>query len=289
MVDDGSTDGSGIICDRAAESDKRIRVLHRSNGGLSAARNTGLDAARGQCITFLDGDDLLDAGFCQILMEIIRDSGCGIACARELMFEGQAPQSPPTTGEYHTATGLELYETMLYQTGAVTPSACAKIYDRRLWEGVRFTEGTWYEDLEVSPRIFPKTAKIAWTADRLYHYRQHGGSFLHRFTPRRLDVLDVTEKVEKAVAPYGASLAAAAADRSLSAALNMAGLMAATRHRWPEAEARCRQTVRRTRRGTLLNPRARARNRAGALITYLGGMALYRLAARWVYRQAKDT
>ena len=79
LVDDGSTDGSGLICDKAAKEDDRIRVIHRTNGGLSAARNSGIEEANGEYICFIDSDDWVDESFVERLYQLAEKDNADVA------------------------------------------------------------------------------------------------------------------------------------------------------------------------------------------------------------------
>lgn len=85
LVDDGSTDGSGRICDEYANKDARIQVFHKKNGGVSSARNIGLEHAQGEWITFVDSDDWLDLKYCQILWEEVQDVDCFFSRCRYII------------------------------------------------------------------------------------------------------------------------------------------------------------------------------------------------------------
>lgn len=284
LVDDGSPDRSGAICDRLAAGDPRIRVVHRHNGGQAAARNTGLGVARGEYISFVDSDDLLHPQFAERLLGMMQGHGCEAAGAGDKQFKGQPPAARPISDppRFEVLSGEEAYRRMLYQTTPLTVSVWGKVYRRDVWDTVRFTEGMLYEDLEVSARVFPSLRSMAFTPSPLYLYRQHSGSTLHNFNPRRLDALRAAGSVRRQVEASHPSLAKAAADRMLSACLNMIGLMAATGQRMPGAERHCWEQVRRLRLRSLLNPEARLKNRAGALLTY-AGPGLFRFLSRLVY------
>ncbi|MDE7190344.1 MAG: glycosyltransferase [Muribaculaceae bacterium] len=284
LVDDGSPDNCGAICDSYAARDSRIKVLHQSNAGVSAARNTGLEARRGSMLTFLDGDDMIAPLYLQRLLEVMKRTGCDISGCGEIMFSGTPANMPSVPRQpIEEYSGQQAYELMLYRTGRLNSSVWGKLYRSSLWDTVRYTPGLWYEDLEVSARIFLKARNIAYTPEPLYLYRQHGGSFLHTFRAERLHVLRAVAAVADEVAHSYPALLPAAYDRMLSANLNMVGLMAVNGYDDHDTEQTCWQTVKRLRRATLFNSKARMRNRLTALLTYIGGLPLYRFAARHFY------
>ena len=86
LIDDGSTDNSGLICDKYAKIDKRIRVLHQQNSGLSAARNAGIEIAKGKYITFIDSDDYVDSDYVSFLYDLIKRTGCSLEICSHTVF-----------------------------------------------------------------------------------------------------------------------------------------------------------------------------------------------------------
>lgn len=279
LVDDGSHDGTGALCDRFAASDPRIRVRHTKNGGLSAARNAGLEIARGEWIAFLDADDLLHPLFLERMLEAADRTGAGIVNCGMQKFEGDTcdfPEDKETPRErvYDPTEAIRLG---LYQRQGVHTSAWGKIYRRNLWATERFTPGLWYEDLDAFCRVWPHCGKFAQTDAPMYGYRQHPASFLHRFSMRRLDVLHVTEKIERWAADKCHALLPAARDRRLSAAFNIFYLSEHSAQRGEisrdeaaRIQARCYELIRQRRSGSLSGRHTRMKNRLGALVSYLG-------------------
>ena len=288
LIDDGSPDACGAICDGYAQRDSRIKAIHQTNAGVSAARNTGLEAHTGSLLTFLDGDDMIAPLYLQRLLEVMQQTGCDIAGCGEITFSDTPDISVTASQQPKQYSGPQAYELMLYQTSRLTSSVWGKLYRSSLWDTVRYTPGLWYEDLEVSARIFLQAYSIAYTSEPLYLYRQHKGSFLHTFRPERLHVLRAVAGVTDEVAHRCPALLPAAHDRMLSANLNMIGLMAANRYDDPSTESLCWQTVKNLRYETLFNSKARLRNRITALLTYIGGLPLYRFAARYFYHRDSE-
>lgn len=289
LIDDGSPDRCGEICDTYARRDRRIKAIHQSNAGVSAARNTGLEAHTGTMLTFLDGDDMIAPLYLQRLLEVMNQTGCDISGCGEITFSDTPDLKTPDRQQPEQYSSQQAYELMLYQTGKLTSSVWGKLYRSTLWDSVRYTPGLWYEDLEVSARIFLRARNIAYTPETLYLYRQHGSSFLHTFRPERLHVLRAVAGVTDEVKRRCPALLPAAYDRMLSASLNMIGLMAVNGYKDAETEQSCWQTVKRLRRNTLFNSKARVRNRLTVLLTYVGGLPLYRFAARYFYHRDSET
>ena len=140
LVDDGSTDGSETLCDEYAAQDARVRVLHKKNGGLSDARNAGVDAAKGEYLSFVDGDDWVSPYYIENLYRALEQAGADFsASCFEEVFEGQPVQSVPTERleAFEILSREECLRRILYQKGmeVTTPT---KLYKRALFEGVRY-------------------------------------------------------------------------------------------------------------------------------------------------------
>ncbi len=266
LVDDGSTDSSGAICNEYAVKWPQIKVIHRPNGGLSAARNTGIDAADTEWVMFLDADDTLcrDAAACLACMTSEPDVDMTIGgCTMKY------PKSWPDIDftVRRIASPAEVMEETLYQTGALH-SAWGKMLRRSLLEKVRFTEGILYEDLDFFYRYCMMCRKVAVKDEPLMFYRQHSGSIIHVWKPQRADVLDVTDRIETFMGKKYPVLLPAARDRKFSANYNI--YLLATANGEKAIADRCWEVIKRYRKRSLLDPKVRLKNKAGALLSYLG-------------------
>ncbi len=294
LVDDGATDSSGRMCDEAAASDSRISVIHRQNGGLSAARNTGLAVATGDYITFLDSDDLLTPDALALMLGAARETGAWIVCAGFREFHGTPPSiSPrPLPTSFEQLAPKATIERILYQNN-LDNSIWGKLYDRRLLPTLHMREGIGYEDLDTfyHPLLAsPVAATIL--AEPIYLYRQHDASYLHTFSLRRADVLDVTERLANFMAERHPELLPAAQSRQLSANFNIFQLIAsneksvapAERAKADEISARCYKKIKELRGRCLRNPSVRLKNKIGILLSYAGGPALLKTLSRILFK-----
>lgn len=287
LVDDGSTDSTGRLCDEAAEHDPRIRAIHKPNGGLSDARNAGLAASKGEWITFLDADDALTPDALTTMLRAAETTGAELVCADfHPSPDASMPQDEKARYGRETLEGEEACRRMLYQRG-LNSSAWGKLYSRRLWGETRFPVGCYYEDLDMIHRVVPGARKVAAVPEKLYLYRIHEASFLHRFSRHRLDMLDVCDRMCESVARDYPGLLPAALERRLSAAFNMYGLLtgqdAATRGEYAGEIRRCEGIIRRWRGRVLLDRKVRLKSRLGILASYVGGFRLLRFLMRRVY------
>ncbi len=268
LVDDGSTDGSGSVCDRAAEADARIRVLHIDNGGQARARNHGLDLAVGRYITFVDADDRLLPGALRTMIEAERAHG-GDAVIVGGFTRGT--DTRPHAGTAQVYTAAQAIEHSLYQRG-IEPNVWARLFPTELFRQIRFVDGLYYEDLEIFYRLLDAHhGPVVELPDTVYYYRPNPGSFINTWSERRLDVLTVTDAL---VERYGSP---AARSRRLSAAFNM--FVLAGRHGRRDVADRCWLTIKAGRHEAVADRRVRLKNKAAALLSYLGRRA-FTLVAR---------
>jgi len=290
LVDDGSTDSTPAICDRYAQADSRIRVLHKPNGGMSDARNSGLDRACGDFIAFIDADDVIAPDFLRLMLNVAKKSGAGMVVAPYQYFTGATPAF--ISG---TCTGLQCdplffsaeaaVETALYQNNAegtrflMDNCVWGKLYRREMFSDIRFTPGIGYEDLDIFYRLWPLAGEIAFVPVPLTGYRQHAASYMHTFSLRRADALDVTDRMVEALSGASARLQAAARVRRFAAYYNILSLIYANRADAPELEKRCLDAIRSLRAEVLRNRNARLKDRLGALLSYAGA-GMMRLMSR---------
>jgi len=197
LVDDGSTDGCPEICDEYAKKDKRIRVIHKKNGGVSSARNSGISLASGEYITFVDADDSIEQNMVVLLHETIVSKKSDISICNILNIEeGQQPVDIDYQNLTRTLNSREALGDMLYQKNIIN-GPFAKLYKKYLFEDIRFQEDiTIAEDLEANYRLFLKAKKIVTNSSKKYYYLKRQGSAMQSsFNNKRMDGLSITKKI----------------------------------------------------------------------------------------------
>lgn len=190
LVDDGSKDNCPQICDFWAKKDSRIVVIHRENGGLSAARNSGIDIAKGEYIAFVDSDDFIAEDFIECLYQACKESGSEIAQCRYEYVDGNVltKAKEPVTEPMETFSGKEMIAGMSWKDGAYNVVAWNKLYQRHLFENVRYPEGRIHEDEATTHKLFYHAKQVAFVYRFLYGYYTGGESITrNQFSKKRLD------------------------------------------------------------------------------------------------------
>lgn len=193
IVDDGSTDDSSKICDEYAQNDSRIIVIHQKNGGLSAARNRGLDEASGKYISFVDADDYIEKEMFELLLNRMTVDKSNLVICDYYYVDEQGnnvkqEQLNPLKDECITKEKAFEY---LTRYGGYYGIACSKLYRRELFLDLRFPLGKKYEDTFVIHETLWKCDKISHISQKLYNYVQRNGSIMSEpFSIRSMDYGD---------------------------------------------------------------------------------------------------
>lgn len=208
VVNDGSTDDTPKIVDRLAQEDPRLVVVHQSNSGVSAARNTGLDLAAGSFVTFVDSDDTLPSEAFKTLLTHV-DSGCELVVGgfrTNLRSNIPSVRKPTAVSQ----SGLSAALAMLYSEG-ITSSVWAKLYSRTLIGTLRFeTTLQVAEDLQFNWHAFQRASRVCVIPDTVYEYHENPDSVTRQeVTPTSLQVLQVLEGLPRDGRPSHADVAVA--------------------------------------------------------------------------------
>ena len=177
LVDDGSTDASGVCCDRLAETDSRITVVHQENQGLGPARNAGLDRITGEYVAFVDSDDWVEADTYEVLYNALQTHHCEIAaCGRKTVVNGTVRDYIFCLPEEKVLDGHEAVRKYLLQSD-LNMSACDKLFRAELFDGIRFPgEHLVSEDIVPVYNVLKKTNRVVLTGKPLYNYFSREGS-----------------------------------------------------------------------------------------------------------------
>lgn len=179
LVDDGSPDGCPAICDMWAARDPRIRVIHKTNGGLSSARNAGLAVASGEYVAFVDSDDWIEPNMYELLHTACIDNRTLLSvCGRYDEYENGSPKRigrcPPRKG----VVAVEEMLSNMFLGQGWDSSVWDKLYHRSLWAHICFPDGKIYEDIAIMHRVVIAAQQIALVNVPLYHYYHRSGSIV---------------------------------------------------------------------------------------------------------------
>lgn len=169
LVNDGSTDNSGSICDEYASRDSRVKVIHKANGGLSSARNAGIDIATGDYIGFVDSDDFIDTDMYRILLDAMLENEADISVGGYYELSGNKLKlsNDMTKIKVYTADGA--IEELLYDR-AIKSHAGDKLYKKSLFDGIRYPVGKTMEDICTTYKLFERAGKVIYIGNALYYY-----------------------------------------------------------------------------------------------------------------------
>lgn len=273
LVDDGSPDHCPAMCDRWAEKDSRIRVIHKENGGLSDARNTATLQAKGEYIAFVDSDDVLHPRYIEILYQLIDQTGAEISVCDLTRFVDEIPDKAVnfdfTPEKYDSSSVLEI---MLYQKVFDT-TAPAKMFSTEIARKCLYPKGRLYEDLFTTYKMFAASKHIAYCPCGLYYYRNNPESIMNqKFTTRMFDEIDAVDEITAFVEQNFPQVLPAALSRKFS---SYSQVLRWTRNA-PDSEEILEKKkmmwkfLTDYRWKMMTDGKARCKNRLGAVLTLLG-------------------
>lgn len=196
IVDDGSTDNSGVICDEYSYL-PGVRIIHKENGGLSSARNAGIDVAKGDYLLFLDSDDYLRPGSIGLLNSLIHRPGKFDFI--QFRYDEASDYSDNVGVKYpedlfELGGRRQMFE-QKFALGGIGASACTKLINRDVFGSLRFKEGIIHEDEQFTINLINRADRALYISNPLYVYVQRPGSIItSRFSRKRLDIIPVLEE-----------------------------------------------------------------------------------------------
>jgi glycosyltransferase involved in cell wall biosynthesis len=192
LIDDGSNDGSAEICDTFVAGDDRVRAVHQANAGVAAARNRGVDIARGDWIAFIDADDMAHPRYLEYLMGLCLRHNCEVAQCRQMRSEQFDP----------VLFGVEVDDVVLYTGQQMQWGLCGrggtrsmlwcKLFRRELFDSVRFPVGLIHEDEAAMHHLLANARRMAFSTSKFYYYRTTPDSIMNKpLSEQRLDMLPI--------------------------------------------------------------------------------------------------
>lgn len=175
LVDDGSPDTCPAICDSWAARDSRIKVFHKKNGGLSSARNAGLDICQGEYVAFVDSDDWVEADMYEALLQACNDQNTMISVCGRYVVSADGKYIDKCYASPASVSSTD-FTARMFVGDCCDSSACDKLFSKSLWDNVRFPDGRIYEDVAIMYRVVLNSERVAIVNRPLYNYYRHGGS-----------------------------------------------------------------------------------------------------------------
>jgi len=194
LINDGSPDNCGAICNKYSVKDKRIKVIHKENGGLSDARNVGIDASTGEYLTFIDSDDWIESDMIESLYNNLKDSNADISCCG--FYQAFVNMNIPMNNNkgvlsFNREQAIE--ESLLSRD--LNCFACGKLYKKSLFGAIRYPIGKLYEDVFVIIEILSIIEKIVIKTAPKYYYRQRKGSIVKgAYNAKIVHLVEAAEK-----------------------------------------------------------------------------------------------
>lgn len=186
LVDDGSTDSSGRICDSWSRKDNRIRVIHQDCGGVSSARNAALDCARGEYLCFVDSDDYISNKLCETAVGQLEKEKADIVIFNAYKVDTSGKRLGQT--EQLRAGVIEKADLLIaLMQGRINHYVWNKVYRKNVFENVRFPVGRVWEDVAISHLLIENAQRICCCTEMLYYYLQRSGSIVHNVSAKALE------------------------------------------------------------------------------------------------------
>lgn len=276
LVDDGSPDKCGQICDEHATKDNRIQVIHKSNGGLSDARNAALDIAKGEYITFVDSDDYIAQDYVEYLWHILNKNNADISAMLDQHFiDGETPSTATKEDKVNIISPKDYLCKLFYQID-VTTGAQAKLYKKDLFNNIRFPKGLLYEDLLTVYKLVNNCSRIAISNHISYFYRERTGSIIGSpFNQLKyISTLAVIKQLSEDQRLYPKDIQKAIDNRIVGHLFHI--LLQIPANNLKEKQVII-QNINQRRSSVIFNPKARRKNRIACIISLISYSLLYKL------------
>lgn len=225
LIDDGSTDNSGKICDEYAQKDERIIVIHKENGGVSSARNKGLDICIGDYISFIDSDDWINLEYFRKLYNNLIENNSDISCCDYIRIGNNDDiRLSDSVAEIQILNGEDILKFYLKEE---LTSPCAKLYDKKFWVYNRFPIGKTNEDIFTIFKVFSEIERIVYDKTQLYYYyRNYDSTTKSKFSRKNLDLLHAWKEVLNLSRNYSNEIQKLANFRLKKAYFSLLGIIA---------------------------------------------------------------
>ncbi len=198
LVDDGSTDKTGAICEQLARQDNRIVVIHKENGGLSDARNAGIDVANGHYLSFVDGDDYIESNMYELLISEMDNPMVSLVSAGHVCVDMQGNKKVANSTKKMYLDKKEAFLNLLCLNQNLYQNSWSKLFRRELFQNIRYKKGIINEDIELLPRVLDICDHVVILDKPLYYYENRPGSItMSDYSVKRYEAIKIPRDIVK--------------------------------------------------------------------------------------------
>lgn len=277
LVDDGSPDTCGEICDNYAKQDIRIKVIHKENGGLSDARNAGIDVATGRFISFIDSDDYIDSEYIELLYKSITKDKSDMAISSHKVIYENGTILEKATGEESILNSKEVLKRILYDDG-IDLSAWGKLYKIELLQEIRYPKGRLFEDAATTYKLIDRCKSISIISKSTYNYVIRRSSITNEnFSKKKMDLIISTEEMCNYIKNKYPDLQDACNRRLIYAHLSTLSQLAMSKKKFHNEEKILMDYINKNGRNILKDKRVPKRDKIG-IVTTMFGFSFYSLS-----------
>lgn len=281
LVDDGSPDNCPNICDEYAKLNKKIKTYHKQNGGLSDARNYGIERSVGEYITFIDSDDFVQNTYLEVLYTNIKKNDCEVsACSHFVLYNNSKINlNKIVEKKYDKNTAMK---DLLY--GYIDTSSWAKLYKREIFNDIKFPVGKIFEDTATTYKIFDKCKNIYVTTEQLYNYVIRENSITtSKFNKKKFDLINVSIEMHDFIKKNYPQYIDASISKLLRSYISTYNLLITYKNDFNKEKKEIQKFIKDNRKTTIFDSNAMKKERI-ALITTLFGFYTYNIVYK-IYKK----
>lgn len=269
IVDDGSTDHTGEIAEEY-DCHSNVKIYHKENGGLSDARNYGLERMSGDYVTFVDSDDYVHREYVEYMMKLLTERDAQIVVTSPLLYYDDHEIDQKLDEGVQYVTSEEAVRRMLVRD-EISHTACGKLYRADIWKQLRFPYKKLYEDYYTTFDAFSKASLVAIGHAKMYYYYQRPGSIMHLMcNEKTVSIVEATEQVTPRIIEYWPDLCEEAIGFQLALCLKcLQSIYANDIHAFPDVQIKIKKLVRKYIVQMMRSSRLNYKDKVKMMISYL--------------------
>ena len=269
LVDDGSPDNCPKMCDEWKKKDKRIKVIHKKNGGLSDARNAGIDIAKGKYITFIDSDDYVEKNYVEFLYTNLVENEADISMGKQYVRYPDKTLNTGT-GKLYVLNSHDCFDKLLYGED-FDVSAWAKLYKIDLFKNIRYPKGRIFEDSATTYKLIDKAKNIVLNSQPIYNYIIRSDSITtNSFNQKKMELINSTKEMCDYIEKEYPDLKSGCERRMMYAYLSTLTQMTKSKNQNKECKKILLRYIKQNRKPILKDKRVPKRDRMALYTTCLG-------------------